>query len=231
MKGYKLLMRTASGELLSGVTGTGAHFLKWEEGKQHDSLLIREMWRVERFVYTHPEQDRLCNDYWLHWYDSAAQAKIMDCLHGNYLREPSGKAELWEIEADGKILMDGTKCGSTLCTLVKCVEEYPTPPRDEKFVVRFGYNLLLEAMARAAALRWYADWNGEGMWMRDPKESAENGHLDAEIGSYAGRILFAYPNSVSVHERLREIGRHAQFVKLGISFEKAWNYTLTGRME
>lgn len=74
MTGYKLLMRGTRGFLMSGITNVGAKVTFWKPG---------EVVKVPEDEY---RSRALCGSGWLHFYDSVAQAKIMDIHHAGYMR-------------------------------------------------------------------------------------------------------------------------------------------------
>jgi len=93
----------------------------------------------------------LCSSGWLHCYEDARIAVIMNPIHGNY-----DNPQLWEAEAEGEIKRDRQlKMG---CTKLITLKQIPIPKINTEQKVEFAIRCALEVYHDTAFVKWAENW-------------------------------------------------------------------------
>lgn len=106
-------------------------------------------------THSAPGTGPLCSEGWIHVYDSAEVAELMDPIHGNF----GETALLWAVEWSGRSLDDhGLKRGVQRCTTLEPVERSPLTTEDRVWVAILATGEVCTAAEwRRWATRWLAD--------------------------------------------------------------------------
>lgn len=107
-------------------------------------------WELNTWAETSGEGE-LCGPDWLHYYDDALLAVLLNPIHAN-IKNP----RLFECEVEGQIKGDhGLKFGTTKMRLVKEIE-VPNVTAEQR--IRFAILCSLEVCHDASFIKWARDW-------------------------------------------------------------------------